>query len=331
MILYTFLSLSPIILFLLMLISLDSYKIVPPKTILKNMGYGGFSALILFLIYNLLRIASFELPFDDRFMSPVIEEIIKNCIMLILIYRHKAVFIIDGAIIGFSIGSGFAFIENIFYLYLQNTNLSSYIIRGFGTALMHGAVVSFFAMIIILHKHRYNTVKPLSISMGLFSAIIIHNLYNNALFDLVYYTVFQMIFLISIFILIFNYSEIMMRKCMERDFDDEISLLESLKRNKFKKTKKGRYLYSLKKYLPKDTAVDIICYLRIYLELSIRMKAIFTLRELQLPHELNDNDKQKINEFKFLEKNIGNTGKRILRPILNPRQIMYIQQMIENK
>ena len=46
---------------------------------------------------------------------------------------------IDAAIYGFAVGAGFAFIENIYYLHsLEHHKIVVWIIRGLGTAVMHG-------------------------------------------------------------------------------------------------------------------------------------------------------------------------------------------------
>lgn len=316
MIIHGLLSLSPVLIFLLLLISLDSYKVVPPLMVLKGLTYGATAALGLFMLYLLQggRLF-FGASFSGRFMSPIVEEIIKNGIMLLLIYRNKAAFIVDSAIIGFSIGSGFAFIENILYLQLQDS-LMVCIVRGFGTAVMHGATVAFFAIIIVLYKERENKLNACRVFSALFISIIIHVLYNNIVIDYIFYTVFQMIFLLFSFIIIFQLSESIMQRWMESEFDDELLILQGLKTNQFKHTRKGRYLYSVKNHLPGETAADLLCYVRIYFELSIRLKAVLMLKEAGLPFELSKEDKDKMRELENLEKSIGITGKRILGPIL---------------
>ena len=61
---------------------------------------------------------------------------------------HKIGFMVDSAIYGFAVGAGFAFVENIYYLQsLENANLFLWIIRGFGTAVMHGGTTAVFAIL----------------------------------------------------------------------------------------------------------------------------------------------------------------------------------------
>ena len=48
---------------------------------------------------------------------------------------------------GFAVGTGFAFVENLYYLYtFPEANIGTWIVRGFGTAMMHGGTTAVFAM-----------------------------------------------------------------------------------------------------------------------------------------------------------------------------------------
>src|ERR1051325_8714067 len=51
-----------------------------------------------------------------RYISPVIEETLKTLFVLYALRRHLMGFLVDAAIIGFAIGTGFAVVENIDYL-----------------------------------------------------------------------------------------------------------------------------------------------------------------------------------------------------------------------
>ena len=59
----------------------------------------------------------------------------------------------------------------------------------------------------------------------------------------------------------------------------------------------------------------MICYLRIYLELSIRAKGVLLMQENGFKVTLDANIREKLEELKFLEKSIGKTGKRAMASI----------------
>ena len=56
--------------------------------------------------------------------------------------------LVDAAIFGFAIGSGFALVENLYYLASRpDAHVAVQIIRGFGTAIMHGGATAIFAIV----------------------------------------------------------------------------------------------------------------------------------------------------------------------------------------
>jgi RsiW-degrading membrane proteinase PrsW (M82 family) len=82
------------------------------------------------------------------FVAPVVEEILKAIYIVWLLRRNKVGFVVDAATYGFAVGTGFAFIENIYYLPVHpNPTIWTWIVRGFGTALMHSGTTAIFAMI----------------------------------------------------------------------------------------------------------------------------------------------------------------------------------------
>ena len=60
---------------------------------------------------------------------------------------HRIGFLVDAAIYGFAVGAGFALAENLYYLHLAaEAGMGTWIVRGFGTALMHGGTTALFAV-----------------------------------------------------------------------------------------------------------------------------------------------------------------------------------------
>jgi hypothetical protein len=62
---------------------------------------------------------------------------------------------------------------------------------------------------------------------------------------------------------------------------------------------------------------DMICYLQIYLELSIRAKGVLLMREAGFSPPQEADTVEKFTELKFLERSIGQTGKLALHPFLH--------------
>jgi hypothetical protein len=56
-------------------------------------------------------------------------------------------FLVDAAQLGFAVGAGFAVVENIQYLRsLADASIALWLVRGLGTAVLHGATTAIFAM-----------------------------------------------------------------------------------------------------------------------------------------------------------------------------------------
>src|SRR5206468_9703559 len=119
---------------------------------------------------HLLLAAGLQRRVLTRFGAPVIEEILKAVPIFWMIRSRRVGFLIDAAICGFAVGTGFALAENLYYLStLAAAPPALWVVRGFGTAVMHGGTTAIFA---IVGKSRQAT-------LGLLSAIVLHSLFNH--------------------------------------------------------------------------------------------------------------------------------------------------------
>jgi hypothetical protein len=84
----------------------------------------------------------------SRFIAPWIEEAIKAAIMIALFWMNRIGYKLDAVISGFAIGAGFSVVENALYLTLFPTyGTGTWLVRGFGTAIMHGTTLACLAAI----------------------------------------------------------------------------------------------------------------------------------------------------------------------------------------
>lgn len=143
------LGLLPVLCFLAALYLLDSFKLVRLRHIFLSIAIGFTSAFVSLAINSfLLSTLAIELKIYSRYLAPVIEETLKAGYIVYLIRTNKTGFAVDSALHGFAVGAGFALIENIYYLAaLNDTVMMVWIVRGFGTAVMHGGVTALFAII----------------------------------------------------------------------------------------------------------------------------------------------------------------------------------------
>ena len=279
------------------------------------------------------------LPIDitsyARYIAPVIEELLKAAFIIYMISKKKIGFLVDAVIYGFAIGAGFAFVENIYYLnVIESSNIFLWIIRGFGTAVMHGGTTAIFAVLTKSLFDRSDKFKimnylPGLISAilyhslflifmpGLFSAILIHSIFNHLLLPAIVVTILQLILLPALIIFVFHRSEIALRDWMETGLDNDVQLLEQIDNGIFSESHSGQYLLSLQSKFPGTVLADMLCLIKIQLELSIKAKGVLLLRNAGMPVIIEDEVKEKLNELKYLEKSIGPTGRLAVSPILN--------------
>src|SRR5579883_2765318 len=143
-------ALLPVLAFLAGFALLDAFRLVGWRTLAQLLAIGGALAA---LSYALNWRAMDDLPIGHtdytRYAAPVVEETVKAAMMLALFARNRIGFMIDAAIAGFAVGAGFALVENAVYLagYLGSANLGVWLVRGFGTAVMHGGATAAFGVV----------------------------------------------------------------------------------------------------------------------------------------------------------------------------------------
>jgi RsiW-degrading membrane proteinase PrsW (M82 family) len=318
MIIYLFISIIPVVAFLTALKSLDSYKLLPLKNVFGTLSVGFFVALISLLVNKLiLSVAGIYTADHSKYLAPGIEEFLKAGFIFCLIRSNKTGFMVDAAIQGFAIGAGFAIVENIYYIY----SINSYkplvsIVRGFGTAIMHGGATAIFG---ILAKNLYDKHKTKMLYLFpalLLPSILIHSLYNHFLISPVTSALGIIIFLPIIFAFVFRASEISLSKWLGTGFDTDAETLEMIKDGTILKTPAGEYLLALKSSFTGEVVADMLCLLRIHIELSLRAKGILLMKETGFYPPPDPDLKEKFRELEYLESNIGNTGMLAIHPLL---------------
>jgi RsiW-degrading membrane proteinase PrsW (M82 family) len=310
-------ALFPVLLFLLLLFLLDSFKLVIKKQLLLCVLWGITSAILAYFA-NSYSLGHFNIEFNKlaQYYSPAIEETLKILFILWLIRNKRIGFMIDAAVYGFAAGAGFALAENLFYLYnINEPSIFIWIIRGFGTSIMHGGCTALFALIIIGAKSR-GASFTVNLLFGMATAYIIHSLFNHFLVLPIFQTVGIFIFLPLIFIIIFNYNEKQLQNWLEIEFSSEIELLTMIHKGQFLTTRSGKFVESLKARFSGEVIIDMYCFIGLYLDLSVKAKRNLMLKECGLPIIKEDDVDDKLKELFQLRKQIGKIGELTLSPLI---------------
>jgi RsiW-degrading membrane proteinase PrsW (M82 family) len=311
-------GLLPVLLFLVILLYMDSYKLVRLRAVLAVIIMGGLAALAAMLLNSgLLGVT--EVPFKpySRYVAPLVEETLKALIIVYLFRSNRIAFLVDSAIMGFAVGAGFALVENFQYLQMQSAaGFGVWIVRGFGTAIMHGGVTAMFAIMSQALTERQMKINPLYYLPGLAVAILLHSVFNHFLVAPILQTAGTLVVLPPLLKLVFQRSSAALHEWLELDFDADAKLIEMIESGHFTESKIGQFLDDLREKFEGPIVVDMLCYLRVYTELAIRAKAALIARENGLELPVGERTREKFEELRYLENSIGKTGCLAMKPFL---------------
>jgi RsiW-degrading membrane proteinase PrsW (M82 family) len=309
---------APVLLFLVTLVYLDSYKLVKFRRILGVVLVGCGVAVACYVV-NRLLLEAFGMPraIVTGLGAPVVEECFKGALIVAMIRARRIGFLADAAIQGFGIGAGFALVENLYYLYaLPDSAVVLWLIRGFGTAIMHGGTTALFAIISKGLTQSLDRPRVTSFVPGLLLAIAIHALFNRFLLSPLLSTLLVVVILPYLLTYFFTRSEHRLQSWLGSGFDMDNEVLRLINSGQFTTSPIGLYLKSLRQFYPGEVLADMLCYLRLHTELSLRAKGILMMRESGLPVKPDPTIREKLDELKYLRETIGKTAMLSLTPIL---------------
>ena len=312
-------ALTPVLLFLSVLVHGDSYKLLRLRTVLGIAAAGALAAGVGYAA-NTYAYAQFTGDFAaySRYVSPWIEESLKAAVLVMLIRTRRVGLPVDAGIAGFAVGTGFALVENLYFLASRpEIVLLVQVIRGFGTAIMHGGTATVLAMIsVTLYERRPNGGLQLLLP-GFLAAVALHTGFNVLLVRPALATLATLLILPLVIYLVFRHSERTLRDWLDTDLDAKARLLDSINTGTFLDSRLGRFLRSLRDRFRGEDLADMLCLLRLHGELALRAKGVLLLHEcgMEVP-PLEDATRDQLAELAQLERAIGKTGLLAMRPLL---------------
>jgi len=276
----------PILSFLAALIHFDSFKLVRRAAVIRMILAGGFAAFFCSFI-NLYVMKANGVAIDSpdyihytRFIAPIVEEIPKALIIFILIATNRIGFAFDAAILGLSVGAGFALVENYAYLYTHgNEPIALWVVRGFGTAFMHSGTTAVFAVIahvLTVHDDHGVYVKYLP---GLALAIVLHATFNFFTIHPISSTAAMMLIFPITMLLLLRQDEKSIDDWIKTDFDWHKDLLKQIETGEFKDERDTRFLKRLNERYDPHVAARITYYVQVHTELVLAAETILKAHE----------------------------------------------------
>ena len=306
----------PVVLFLGVLLLMDSFKLARPSAIVTALSWGVFAAAVSGAVYSAFGGA---IPVSatgySRFVAPIIEETAKASFIVYLVMRRRIGFPVDAAQLGFAIGTGFAVVENFEYLRaLPEAGFVLWAVRGLGTAMLHGATTAVFAMLSPTATGRQDRSASMFLP-GWIAAIAIHAAFNLLQISPVAKTGAILMVLPLIVLWVFQRSERSTREWIGAGLDLDLMLHETFASDALEYTRFGTYLKELRQRFPGEVVVDMLCLLRVEVELSIQAKGVLIARDAGVAMPVHPDAHSAVEEIRQLRASIGRTGLLALAPV----------------
>ena len=311
------LALVPVLLLLAMLQLMDSFKLVRLRVILVAIGYGAVAALYCLPLHDWL-LGTLDIPMTmfTRYVAPVTEELAKSVFIVLMLWQRRIAFLVDAAVLGFAVGTGFALVENVDYLrHLPQASLTLWLVRGLGTAVLHGATTAIFAIVARTLADRWGGRKRLGIVPGLALGMAIHSAFNHLLLPPLAMALLLLAVLPIAMMVVFQRSEKATREWVGGGLDLDVELLDLLRSEAFAFTRFGQYLQELRSRFDGLVVADMFCLLRLELELSVQAKAMLMARERGVEIPVTDDLHAALQEIDYLKASIGTIGRLALQPL----------------
>jgi RsiW-degrading membrane proteinase PrsW (M82 family) len=312
-------GLLPVLSFLAALLYLDSYKLVKLRAVVAVVAGGAAMAGASYFA-NAGLMSAFAIDFSafTRYVAPLSEELLKALVIVALIRLHRIGFLVDAAIFGFAVGAGFALVENVFYLHqTPGADLGIWIVRGFGTAIMHGGATALFAVLGLARIEQSGHAGLRQYLPGFAVAVVLHSAFNHFFLSPILSTLGILLVLPPLLHLAFARSEKAVGAWLGQGFDADTEMLELINSGRLSGSPVGQYLHTLKDKFHGPVVADLLCYLRLHTELALRAKGILLMRENGFEVPVDEATQEKFAEMRYLEKSIGRTGLLAIQPMLH--------------
>jgi RsiW-degrading membrane proteinase PrsW (M82 family) len=260
------LALVPVLILLAVFVWLDAFKLMRLREILRLLVLGGLCALAAYPVAGRF-LDTLPIGFNSysRFVAPWIEEAVKALAIILLFRLNRIGYKLDAVISGFAIGAGFSVLENIIYLLrFPDFGAGTWIVRGLGTAIMHGTTLALLAA--IAHEFAERETREAAgdfdfhvwwFAPGYLVAVALHTLFNQfpdrPLLAMIGAAMFAPIALIAIF----NFGTAEAERWLKEECAAHQVQLETLRSGKWPDGGAGRKIGALAERLGPETAKRI--------------------------------------------------------------------------
>jgi len=320
-----FMAIVPVLAFLIVFDRLDVFDLITTKVIALLVLIGAGIALVTLQINTVtLYVAPISLDAFSLYVAPLLEEALKAIPIIVLFHQNRLGYKLDAGIAGFAVGSGFAVVENIFFLQqLADANSTLWLVRGFGTAIMHGGTTAVFALIAHTMTGRqaeggsHSYVFELYYYIpGFAAAALIHGVFNASGDHPLGVMVLTLLLVPLILFLSFWQDEKATKLWLQKDSETHQKILDDLDSGAFIESKRGTAIKKVVDQSLTATLEDVEAYIKLKMKLVLRAEELILASQEEEDFDVGDEELDMFEELAGLEGRIGILTLMALEPHL---------------
>lgn len=259
-------ALVPVLVLLGVFVWLETFKLMNMREILLLLVLGGLSAIVIYPVSGRL-IDTLPIGFSgySRFVAPWLEEASKAVVMIGLFRFNRIGYKLDAVISGFAIGAGFSVVENLIYLTIfPGYGTGTWLVRGLGTAVMHGTTLAILAA--IAHEFAERETRESAgdydfklwwFVPGYLAAVVIHIVFNQFPDRPMLAMMGAIIFAPIAVLAIFHGGTAEAERWLHREYAEHKAQLDALRAGSWPDGPSGQKIGALAERLGPDTAARI--------------------------------------------------------------------------
>lgn len=334
-------ALAPVIVLVVAFERLDVFRLVSTGTVIVYLLAGATLAALSY-VSNAHVLDGLPIGFTDysRYVAPVIEELMKALPIVALFAFDRVGFKLDAAIAGFALGAGFSVYENAYLVAIfPGANLGVWIVRGFGTAVMHGGATALFA--VVSHEFsehrahregRHERLHPWVFLPGLLVAIAIHSAFNHLPGDPLLAMFLAMLLIPLTLLVVFAKGGASAHDWLAHDHDGHAAMLAELRAGRFAETAEGRAVAALTRRLPPRIAGAVKRWMEVQLMLVLRAEEVLLAHERGEQVVVGDAEAAQFHQLDALSRQIGRAARHAIQPHLRfSRSDLYELHMLRHR
>ena len=318
-------AMAPVLVLLLVFDRLDIFNLITMRTIALMVLIGGALAGLSFFA-NWRVMDGFPIGFStySRYIAPAVEEPMKALPIIAMFAMNRLGFKLDAAIAGFAVGAGFSMVENAWYLHeLPGANYSGWLVRGFGTAIMHGGATALFAA--AAHEMSETQVQadaahyrfnPLLFLPGLAGAYVLHSVFNHFPDQPLLAMVLTLLLVPASLFFILSRSERATHAWIKADHDAHKKMLDDIRSGHFAESEMGQSLKRIADRFKPGMAPDVLAYLETKTELVLRGEEIMLAVQEGENVAIGPDERAKVVRLEQLQRKIGRSVLAAIDPKL---------------